>query len=54
MQFWNFASYHSEDEAAPEPPKALMFFLGVTGFDKPKLSSYRNKIDLTIKDGDIP
>ena len=29
----------------PEPPKALEFFLGVTGFEMPKVSRLRNKIE---------
>jgi len=41
MQFCSLASYHSEEAAAtPEPPKALVFFLGVTGVDTLKRSIF--------------
>jgi len=33
MQLESLLSYHLEDAAEPEPPKAFMFFLGVAGFD---------------------
>jgi hypothetical protein len=37
MQFCSLASYHSEETAAaPDPPNAFAFFLGVTGIDTPK------------------
>jgi hypothetical protein len=39
-QLGSLLSYHSEEAAAPELPKALMFFLGVTGTDMPKLSKH--------------
>jgi len=33
IQFGSLLSYHSEDAAVPEPPNALMFFLGVAVFN---------------------
>ena len=45
MQIWSLASYHSEETAAArEPPKALLFFLGVTGVETPKTSKIREKM----------
>ena len=38
MQLGSLLSNHSEEAAAPEPPKALMFFFGVTGTIMAKLS----------------
>ena len=52
MQFCSLASYHSDEAAAaPEPPKALVFFLGVTGVDTPNRSIFgeRAKKDASEK-----
>ena len=41
MQFCSLALYHSEEAVpVPEPPKALVFFLGVTGVNTPKRSIF--------------
>jgi len=43
MQFGTLLSYHSEEAVAPEPPKALVFFLGVTVMDMLNTSRSREQ-----------
>ena len=58
MQFGSLLSNHSKEAAAPEPPKALVFFFGVTGTDKKKLSKQHEQAKCKNrkinKDEDIP